>query len=182
MILTHHRGLAASPRLSYTLSMEGKHPFHFLLLRTVSAATCVCCGRLHQVGNAMGLGFDIHIWYSREIVEQDELSRALLDFDSRMALDRISIARWSSYNYRYFEQLVTVGRAELLRDQGYPTLFSVAADAVLPYLNEPGITTFEPRMKLSTGFAGHLMMALGSEAIATCPPDATLYAEVWDQS
>ena len=177
MILTHHRGLAASPRLSYTLSMEGKHPFHFLLLRPARVAA-----HRHWTENAVGLGFDINIWYTRTILEQDELSRALLNFDSRMALDRISIARWSSYNYGYLQHLVTVGRAELLRDQGYPTLFSVAADAVLPYLNEPDITTFEPRMKLSTGFAGHLTMALSIEAIATCPPDATLYAEVWDQS
>jgi len=177
MILAHHRGLAASPPLSYKLSMEGKHPFHFLLLRPARVAA-----QRHWMENAVGLGFDINIWYTRTILEQDELSRALLNFDSRMALDRISIARWSSHDYRYFEQLVTVGRAELLRDQGYPTLFSVAADAVLPYLNEAGITTFEPRMKLSTGFAGHLQMALSAEGIATCPPDATLYAEVWDQS
>ena len=130
----------------------------------------------------MGLGFDIHIWYTPAIVEPDELSRSLRNFDSRMALNRITIASWSSYDYRYFEKLVPVGRAELLLDQGYPTLFSVAADAVLPYLNEAGVTTFEPRMKLSAGFAGHLQMALSSEAIATCPPDATLYLEVWDQS
>ena len=130
----------------------------------------------------MGLGFDIRLWYTPDAIAPDQLALALRDFDSRMALERVSLAAWSSYGFKFFKELVASGRGEIILDGGYPILYAVDADAVVPFLTEGGVSTLEAGLETTSGFATHHKVVLRDEAIVACPAGATLYFEAWDQS
>jgi len=103
------------------------------------------------------------------------------------------LAEWETGvgGIRWLEKLVEEGKATKLRGDGYPNRYTSTADIVLPLITgdaikpaEDGIWVFGmdegEEYAQPPGWMGKVN--LRPESIRTCPTDAALTIDAWDQS
>lgn len=103
------------------------------------------------------------------------------------------LAEWETGvgGIRWLEKLVEEGKATKLRGDGYPNRYTSTADIVLPLLTgdaikpaDDGIWVFGmdegEEYAQPPGWMGKVK--LRPESIRTCPTDAALTIDAWDQS
>ena len=103
------------------------------------------------------------------------------------------LAEWETGvgGIRWLEKLVEEGKATKLRGDGYPNRYTSTADIVLPLLTgdaikpaDDGIWVFGmdegEEYAQPPGWMGKVN--LRPESIRTCPTDAALTIDAWDQS
>lgn len=103
------------------------------------------------------------------------------------------LAEWETGvgGIRWLEKLVEEGKATKLRGDGYPNRYTSTADIVLPLLTgdaikpaDDGIWVFGmdegEEYAQPPGWMGKVN--LRPESIRTCPTDASLTIDAWDQS
>lgn len=103
------------------------------------------------------------------------------------------LAEWETGvgGIRWLEKLVEEGKATKLRGDGYPNRYTSTADVVLPLITgdkikpaDDGIWVFGmdegEEYAQPPGWMGKVN--LRPESIRTCPPDAALTIDAWDQS
>ena len=103
------------------------------------------------------------------------------------------LAEWETGvgGIRWLEKLVEEGKATKLRGDGYPNRYTSTADIVLPLITgdaikpaEDGIWVFGmdegEEYAQPPGWMGKVN--LQPESIRTCPTDAVLTIDAWDQS
>ena len=103
------------------------------------------------------------------------------------------LAEWETGvgGIRWLEKLVEEGKATKLRGDGYPNRYTSTADIVLPLLTgdaikpaDDGIWVFGmdegEEYAQPPGWMGKIN--LRPESIRTCPTDAALTIDAWDQS
>ena len=103
------------------------------------------------------------------------------------------LAEWETGvgGIRWLEKLVEEGKATKLRGDGYPNRYTSTADIVLPLITgdaikpaDDGIGTFGmdegEEYAQPPGWMGKVN--LRPERIRTCPTDAALTIDAWDQS
>jgi hypothetical protein len=113
--------------------------------------------------------------------------------DANVDLKKFVLAEWKTGigGICWLERLAEEGKATKLRGDGYPTRYTSTADVVLPLITggkikpeEDGIWVFGmdegEEYAQPPGWMGKVN--LRPECIHTCPPDAALTIDAWDQS
>jgi len=117
------------------------------------------------------LGFDVSVYYYDDQGKQQNL------------------LRWSADGLDWINELVGRSRATLVRDSGgYPYVYEVSAAEILPMFSHSERDGLDKRIarKAGSGDWNQKPTAWGGtifeEGIASCPEDARLTVEAWDQS
>lgn len=113
--------------------------------------------------------------------------------DAIMDRKKSVLAEWETGvgGIRWLEKLVEAGKATKLRGDGYPNRYTSTADIVLPLITgdaikpaDDGIWVFGmdegEEYAQPPGWMGKVN--LRPESIRTCPTDAALTIDAWDQS
>ena len=113
--------------------------------------------------------------------------------DAIIARKKSVLAEWETGvgGIRWLEKLVEEGKATKLRGDGYPNRYTSTADIVLPLITgdaikpaDDGIWVFGmdegEEYAQPPGWMGKVK--LRPESIRTCPTDAALTIDAWDQS
>jgi hypothetical protein len=87
------------------------------------------------------------------------------------------LARWMNTSFGaldWLEELVSAGKAEKVREDGYPTLYTSVAKHVAPIVSS-GEATRE-------AWPPSKFRQIDHEKLKRCPPDQPVKIEAWDQS
>jgi hypothetical protein len=106
----------------------------------------------------------------------------------RATVDTNVLATWETSlgGLDWLEDLERKGQATCMSRNGYPTRFTVVADAVLPMLRlgrpprHSGIEVIGDDYITPAGWSGELKFHV--ERIGECPSDDPLTIDAWDQS